>query len=150
MAFMMKVYMGFFSLFNKITEDAFLLFARLYVADAFIRSGYLKATSWDSTLYLFENEYQVPFIPWEIAAYLGTIAEIVLPILLIIGLLSKFAALSLFIFNIIAVYSYPAIWQNGFWDHKLWGALMLFIVFYGAGKASIDAWICRKIANTSD
>ena len=56
-----------------------LLFCRLWVAWVFFNSGLIKISSWDSTLYLFELEYQVPILPWELAAYLGTAAELVLP-----------------------------------------------------------------------
>ena len=124
--------------FHKYTKDLFLLFARLYVADAFLRSGISKFQNWDTTLYLFESEYQVPFIHWELAAYMATIGEIVLPILLILGVFNRIVALKLSALNIIAVVSYPILWQQGFYDHKVWGALMLVSVIYGAGRFSID------------
>lgn len=57
-----------------------LLFCRLWVAWVFFNSGLIKLASWDSTLYLFEFEYQVPLLPWEFAAYSGTFAELVLPV----------------------------------------------------------------------
>lgn len=57
-----------------------LLFCRLWVAWVFFNSGLIKIASWDSTLYLFEFEYQVPLLPWEFAAYSGTFAELVLPV----------------------------------------------------------------------
>ena len=44
-------------------SGALLLLARLWVAAVFLRSGWLKFTAWDSTLYLFEFEYQVPLLP---------------------------------------------------------------------------------------
>lgn len=115
-----------------------LLFTRLWVASIFFKSGYLKLTTWDSTLYLFEEEYQVPIIPWEIAAYLGTAAELILPIFLILGLLTRVMATVLFVFNIIAVVSYPVIWESGFYDHQLWGLMILMNVVWGAGVLSLD------------
>ncbi len=45
-----------------------LLFCRLWVAWVFFNSGLTKIATWDSTLYLFELEYQVPLLPWELAA----------------------------------------------------------------------------------
>ena len=87
-----------------------LLFTRLWVASIFLKSGYLKITTWDSTLYLFEEEYQVPIIPWEMAAYLGTAAELIIPIFMILGLLTRPMAVALFAVNVTAVVSYPILW----------------------------------------
>ena len=125
-------------------EPLVLLIARLWVANVFWKSGYLKVTTWDSTLYLFEEEYQVPIIPWELAAYLGTAAELILPIFLVLGLLTRPMAAILFLFNIMAVVSYPVIWEGGFYDHQLWGALILMNVMWGAGKLSIDHLLTRN------
>ncbi|WP_425608511.1 DoxX family protein [Vibrio aestuarianus] len=115
-----------------------LLFCRLWVAWAFFNSGLVKIASWDSTLYLFELEYQVPILPWELAAYLGTAAELTLPIFVALGLLSRPMALALFIFNIVAVISYPVLWEQGFYDHQLWGLMLLLVVIWGAGPISLD------------
>ena len=115
-----------------------LLFCRLWVAWAFFNSGLVKIASWDSTLYLFELEYQVPILPWELAAYLGTAAELTLPIFVALGLLSRPMALALFIFNIVAVISYPMLWEQGFYDHQLWGLMLLLVVVWGAGPISLD------------
>ncbi|MEZ9827441.1 DoxX family protein, partial [Vibrio cyclitrophicus] len=66
-----------------------LLFCRLWVAWVFFNSGLTKIATWDSTLYLFELEYQVPLLPWELAAYMGTAAELILPVFLALGLLTR-------------------------------------------------------------
>lgn len=138
------------TLYNKVFDFIYIwsnnsvkLFARIYVADAFFRAGLIKFQNWDSTLYLFENEYQVPFIPWEFAAYLGTATELILPILLLLGIATRLVALKLFFFNIIAVVSYSALWESGFYDHKLWGEFLLLVVIFGAGKFSLDAIIFK-------
>ena len=115
-----------------------LLFTRLWVASVFLKSGYLKITTWDSTLYLFEEEYQVPILPWETAAYLGTATELILPLFLLLGLLTRPMAAFLFVFNIMAVVSYPVLWDGGFYDHKLWGLMLLINVVWGAGLISLD------------
>lgn len=120
-----------------------LLFTRLWIAWVFFRSGYLKITSWDSTLYLFELEYQVPLLPWLWAAYLGTAAELILPVLLALGLMTRLTAFALFVFNIIAVVSYPVLWENGFYDHQLWGLMILINLVWGAGPIALDA-LTRK------
>jgi len=125
-------------------EPLVLLAARLWVANVFWKSGYLKVTTWDSTLYLFEEEYQVPLIPWELAAYLATAAELVLPIFFVFGLLTRPVAIGLFMVNMVAVISYPVLWKGGFYDHQLWGALILMNIMWGAGKISVDHLLTRK------
>ncbi|MCS3454612.1 putative oxidoreductase [Aeromonas sp. BIGb0405] len=121
-----------------------LLLARLWVAQAFFRAGWLKLNAWDSTLYLFEFEYQVPLLPWQWAAYLGTATELLIPVLLLLGLLTRPAALLLFGFNIIAVISYPTLWPSGFFDHQLWGWMLLTLVVWGAGPVSLDRWLITR------
>ncbi|MDE1309808.1 DoxX family protein [Vibrio aestuarianus subsp. cardii] len=123
-----------------------LLFCRLWVAWAFFNSGLVKIASWDSTLFLFELEYQVPILPWELAAYLGTAAELTLPIFVALGLLSRPMALALFIFNIVAVISYPVLWEQGFYDHQLWGLMLLLVVIWGAGPISLDRVLRQQIS----
>lgn len=92
---------------------------RLYVARVFILSGLVKLQSWDSTLALFENEYEVPLLPPEIAAYMGTGAELILPVFLALGLGGRFFAFALFVFNAVAVLSYPDLTPAGLKDHIL-------------------------------
>ncbi|ELC7281652.1 DoxX family protein [Aeromonas veronii] len=121
-----------------------LLLARLWVASVFITSGWLKLTAWDSTLYLFESEYQVPLLPRLWAAYLGTATELLLPLFLLAGLFTRPAALLLFGFNIIAVISYPTLWAGGFYDHQLWGWMLLTLAIWGGGVLSLDHWLTRR------
>ncbi len=121
-----------------------LLLARLWVASVFFTSGLLKLTAWDSTLYLFESEYQVPLLPWLWAAYLGTATELLLPLFLLAGLFTRPAALLLFGFNIMAVISYPTLWAGGFYDHQLWGWMLLTLTIWGGGVLSLDHWLTRR------
>ena len=118
-----------------------LLAVRIVPAIAFFKAGQTKIASWDSTLYLFEEEYQVPFLPFEMAAYLGTAAELILPPLLLLGIFTRATAGALFLFNIVAVVSYPAIWGGGFYDHQLWGMMLLVSVIWGPGKLAADNFI---------
>ncbi|MCE2573006.1 DoxX family protein [Motilimonas eburnea] len=121
-----------------------LLLIRGWVSWVFFRSGLIKFNSWDSTLYLFEYEYQVPLLPWLWAAYLGTAAELILPVLLVLGLFTRPTAFALFVFNIIAVVSYPTLWAGGFNDHQLWGMMLMVCVLWGAGPISVDRWLAKK------
>src|SRR5690349_19256754 len=106
-------------------QSIFALAVRLYIARVFFVSGWIKLQSWDSTLALFANEYHVPLLSPNVAALLGTAAEIGLPVLLAFGLGTRFAAIALFIFNIVAATSYPDLSAAGLKDHVLWGALLL-------------------------
>ena len=83
----------------------------------------------------------MPFIPFEWAAYLGTSIELLLPPLLVLGLLTRGTSLVLFLFNIVAVISYPVLWANGFYDHQLWGTMLLVVVLWGPGRLSLDYYL---------
>jgi putative oxidoreductase len=122
-------------------QPLFLLITRLYVAKVFFSSGLLKVERWDSTLALFANEYHVPLLSPQVAALLGTAAELGLPVLLLFGIGTRAAALALFAFNIVAVISYPDLSDAGLKDHVLWGVLMLAIAFFGPGKLAVDRWL---------
>jgi putative oxidoreductase len=119
------------------------LAVRIWVARVFFLSGLTKIQSWDSTLSLFENEYSVPLLPPELAAYMGTFTELFFPILLVLGMGTRFAAGVLFVFNIIAVLSYPDLGEVGLKDHQYWGLLLLIPLLHGPGKISIDHFIRR-------
>ena len=125
-------------------QPVFGLAVRLYVARVFFLSGLTKLHDWNITVALFTNEYHVPFLMPELAATLGTTAEVGLPVLLAIGLGSRLTAVALFVFNIVAVISYPDLSDAGLVDHMLWGALMLVTVFYGPGKLSVDYWMGKR------
>lgn len=143
------------NVFNKFFE--FLaplgdLFIRFWVAKAFISSGLTKILSWSSTLLLFQYEYQVPFLSPAVAAALSVCIEIGISSLLILGLGGRIPALILFLFNIMAVVSYPfLLTAKGYValkDHICWGLLLLVILLHGPGKLSldylIDRWYHRK------
>jgi putative oxidoreductase len=122
---------------------------RLWVAWVFLKSGLSKIQSWDSTLMLFEYEYEVPLLPPDIAAYAGTAAELSLPILVAIGLASRLSALALFAFNAVAVLAYSSFLFGdngaaGLQQHIMWGVMLLITVFHGPGKLSLDHWLCKK------
>jgi len=97
-----------------------------------------------STLMLFQYEYHVPLIPYDVAAYIGTATELVFPVLLVIGLAGRFAAFVLFVFNIVAVISYPDLSQAGHVQHQLYGTLLLLPLLRGPGVISIDHFIRRR------
>ena len=134
------------SIFGKLDfiQPVMLLAARFYVAWIFFKAGLTKLRDWESTLLLFEYEYAVPVLNFEVAAYLATFGEIVLPIALVIGLFSRKAALGLFIVNYIAVISFEDLPAAAFNEHILWGTLMLLVAIWGAGKLSLDSFFKIK------
>ena len=126
------------------------LMVRLYLLKIFFQSGLTKIQSWQSTLDLFAYEYSVPLLPPEIAAYMATAGELILPVLLLFGLMTRPAAIGLFILNAVAAYAYSLTdFYNivGMMDHILWGAMILVYVLYGPSPLSIDNWLSKKSNN---
>jgi len=122
---------------------------RVYMADVFFRSGLVKIGNWDGTLYLFENEYRVPLLPPELAAWLGTFGELFFPPLLVLGLAARFAALSLSVVNVMAVVSFwHVLAQNeaARMSHVYWALLLLVTLCHGPGRLSLDHWLQRRLA----
>lgn len=114
---------------------------RLWVANVFWKSGMTKFTSWDSTLNLFTNVYEVPVLSPELAALLSTTVELGGAALLAVGLAGRFGAAALFVLNIVAVISYPDLSEVGLKDHYYWGLLLLIVLLHGPGKLSVDHWL---------
>ncbi len=130
-----------------------LLGIRLWVANVFWKAGLTKIAVSDefpfiglgpSTMMLFQYEYSVPLISYQAAAYLGTAAELIFPVLLAFGVGGRFAAAALFVFNAVAVISYPGLNEVGVQQHQLWGLMLAVLVFYGPGKISIDHFIRKR------
>lgn len=123
---------------------------RFYVGWQFLKSGMVKVQDWSTTLDLFRYEYMAPLLPPELAAAMGTAGELALPLLLFIGVLTRPAALALCAVNVMAVVSYPQLFQfdcpAAVHDHFYWGALLLVVVAMGPGRVSLDAWLARRTA----
>lgn len=128
-------------------QSVFLLALRLWLAKVFFMSGLTKIKSWDTTLMLFEYEYTVPIIPFNIAAYMATAAELIIPVLLVVGLLTRLNLVALFILNYVAMISYPDISIAGEKDHIMWGIAIVTIFLFGPGKAALDHFIWKKVSN---
>jgi putative oxidoreductase len=119
------------------------LAARLYVAKVFFWSGLTKLRDWEITVALFTDEYHVPLLSPEVAAVLGTFGETVLPVLLVLGLAGRFAALGLFVVNAVAVISLAEIAEPALMLHVFWGSLLIGLVLWGPGRWSLDHWLLR-------
>jgi len=138
-----RVYVRAEGLMDKL-QSLFALAIRLYLARVFIASALTKLHDWNITLALFENEYHVPILSPAAAAFLGTAAELGLPILIVVGLGTRLAALALFVFNLVAATSYPDLSDAGLKDHILWGTLMMVLAVYGPGRFSLDRLLTRR------
>ena len=117
------------------------LLARLYVAQVFFLSGLTKLRDWDITLALFADEYHVPLLSPAVAAMLGTAGELVLPVLLVLGLAGRFAALGLGVVNAVAVVSLAEIAPAALQQHITWGVLLATLALYGCGPWSLARWV---------
>jgi putative oxidoreductase len=123
------------------------LAARAYLAWVFFISGRSKISDWDTTLFLFREEYRVPLLAPELAAVLATAGELMLPALLLAGLMTRAAALGLWVLNIVAVVSYYAALQNspaGLQDHLQWGILLALVLAHPADRLTLDHWLARR------
>jgi len=130
-------------------QSLFALGARLYISWQFLKSGYLKVTSWDSTIYLFENEYHAPLLSPHAAAIAGSFSELFFPTLLVLGLVGRLSAIGLFAVNAMAVISYSQVLlaegsEAALGQHVLWGTLLVFLIIYGPGKFSLDYLLDRS------
>ena len=115
---------------------------RLAVAKVFWDSGMTKIASWDTTLYLFREEYKVPVLPPELAAYMAATMELTTPILLLLGLLTRPVAFALLgMTAVIQTFVYPEAWPT----HIQWLAMLLVLLCRGPGKLSLDYLIGRKL-----
>ena len=112
---------------------------RLGVAWIFWSSAQVKLINWQRTLDLFAEEYRVPILPSELAANMAFAIEITCPILLVLGLLTRFAVVVLLSMTaVIQTFVYPEAWPT----HLQWTAMMLVLLCRGAGTFSLDyfAW----------
>jgi putative oxidoreductase len=114
------------------------LVSRFAIASVFWRSGQTKVQGFhirEETFDLFREEYKVPLLPPDVAAYMSTTAEHVLPVLLVLGLASRLSAIGLlFMTMVIQLFVYPSGWP----DHILWISILLTIIARGPGAISLD------------
>ena len=134
------------ALFGLVPASLVLLILRLTLARPFFASGLTRWDGWFTlsfgTKILFSEDYklhvfgaQIPFPEPELVAAMASAAEIALPILLAVGLLTRYAALGLLCMTAVIQLTYPDGWAN---FHLYWAALALAIMAFGPGSASID------------
>lgn len=126
---------------DAVPEALLALVSRLSLASVFWLSGRTKVDGWlsvnDTALALFEEEYRVPLLDPSVAAHLATWAEHALPVLLVLGLGTRFAALGLMVMTaVIQIFVYPDAWPT----HLSWLAPGLYLIARGGG-----AWSCDRV-----
>lgn len=144
--------------FQRIPHAFVALVARFSIAAVFWNSGQTKVeglvinfisgdfqVGWprlsDSALALFQDEYKLPLIPPEHAAILAAAAEHVFPLLILVGLATRFSALALLLMTlVIQVFVYPGAYAT----HATWAAVLLYLMARGPGLLSIDHWLARR------
>jgi putative oxidoreductase len=108
---------------------------RAGAAAVFWNSAQTKLANWDTTLELFTDEYKVPLLSPEIAAHLALGIELTTPMLLVLGLFTRAAALVLLAMTaVIEVFVYPLAWPT----HIQWAAMLLVLLCRGPGQLSLD------------
>jgi putative oxidoreductase len=122
-----------------VPDDLLALACRLGIAATFFLSGRTKVTGFlsvtDGAVELFRSEYKLPLVPPEIAAHAAAYAEHLFPLLLVLGLFTRFSALALLGMTlVIEVFVYPDAWPT----HLTWAAALLYLVGRGAGRFSLD------------
>jgi putative oxidoreductase len=145
-----RLHAGLGALLDRL-QSPVLLVARVWVSWQFLKSGWLKLSSWESTVSLFESEYRVPLLSPTLAAVAGTFGELFFPVLLIAGLFARVGALGLFAVNALAVVSYAHVllgegFEAALGQHVLWGVVLLGLTVFGPGRISADSLLARQAA----
>lgn len=146
--------------FNLIPHALIAFLARFAIAGTFWRSGQTKVQGFafdfiegrfefgiprfaDATIDLFRDEYRLPLLPPELAAFAATVAEHVFPVLILLGLATRLSATALLAMTlVIQIFVYPGAWPI----HAMWAAALLYLMARGAGAISLDAVLSGKPA----
>jgi putative oxidoreductase len=132
-------------------QPLYLLATRWYVSWQFLKSGWLKVNSWESTLALFRDEYHVPLLPPHLAAVVGASGELFFPTLLVLGIGGRIGPLGLFAVNLMAVISYSQVllaegFEAALGQHVLWGFMLVTLAICGNGPLALDRFWMRPTA----
>src|SRR5512144_930195 len=135
------------ALYNRVADrltawighDLLALTARVGIGAVFWLSGRTKVEGWlavsDSAIALFADEYKLPLLAPDIAARVAAYAEHLFPILLVLGLATRFSALALLgMTAVIEILVYPLAWPT----HLVWATLLLYLVVRGGGRFAAD------------
>jgi putative oxidoreductase len=141
---------GAIGLLERVPYALLALPLRVGAATVFWNSAMTKLANWDTTIELFTDEYKVPLLPPEVAANMALAIELTTPALLVLGLLTRAAALVLLAMTaVIEIFVYPQAWPT----HIQWTAMLLVLLCRGAGWISLDhaVWprVCRPASKAA-
>lgn len=140
---------------SRLPNSVLALLARFSIAAVFWKSGQTKieglsidivngefVLGWphlsENAVALFEHEYQLPLISPYMGAWMAAFSEHLFPILLLIGLSTRFSALALLVMTaVIQVFVYPSAYPT----HGVWAAVLLYLMAHGPGRFSVDALV---------
>ena len=128
---------------RALPDSVVALILRLGVAAPFFLSGRTKVEGWftlkDTTFFLFQEDFRLPLIPPDTAAYMATYAEHLFPVLIVLGLMTRLSALALLIMTlVIQLFVFPTGWPT----HLLWAGPLIYLLANGPGRVSLDR-LCR-------
>src|SRR6266403_708219 len=121
-------------LLDRVPYSALAVPLRLAVATVFWNSAMTKLDDWNAAVTLFAEEYKVPLLPPEVAAYIAVSVELSMPVLLLLGMTT-----------VIEVFVYPQAWPT----HIQWAAMLLVLLCRGPGALSLDHLLWRRLAARS-
>jgi putative oxidoreductase len=148
------------TLFEKIPNSLIALMGRFGIAAVFWQSAQTKVEGFaidllagtvqlgiprlaDSTIPLFQTEYNLPLISPELAAYVAALSEHLFALLLLVGLATRFSALALLGMTlVIEIFVYPGAYPI----HATWAAVMLLLIARGPGVFSIDHLLAKRFS----
>jgi putative oxidoreductase len=151
-----RLYRGADQLIADVPHSIGLFALRVALAIPFWRSG---MTKWDGFLnlssgarYLFQQEFKLHLFgqalayPFPLtAAFLAGLGEVILPVLLVLGLGTRFAALGIFLMTLVIQVTIPDGLIN---FHLPWAAMALALMAFGAGRLSVDRLILTLTDNS--
>jgi len=139
-----RFFAGTARLHNNIPDALLLLAARVFTAAIFFQSGRTKMNGVmlsENALFLFQEEYRLPWLNPQTAAYLTAFAEHMFPLMLLLGFATRLSALSLLIMTlVIQLFVYPDAWPT----HGAWATLFLLLIAKGAGDWSVDFLAAKR------
>ena len=129
---------------NRVPYAVLALPLRLAIATVFWNSAMAKLANWDTAISLFTDDYKVPLLSPEVAAYMAATIELTTPVLLMLGLFTRPAAFVLLgMTTVIEIFVYPQAWPT----HIQWAAMLLILLTRGAGTLSIDYLLWRRFSH---
>jgi putative oxidoreductase len=138
---------GTIALLERVPYALLALPLRIGAAAVFWNSAMTKLASWDTTIELFTDEYKVPLLPPDLAANMALAIEVTAPVLLVLGLFTRAAAVVLLgMTAVIEIFVYPQAWPT----HIQWTAMLLVLLCRGPGRLSFDHLLWPRLRRSDE